>query len=89
MGESCAAPALTFPNGLAPGCATPAFRRIEAVPMNAVNETPEYYRMRETQERDLAHSAATRAISKIHLELADKYRELARQAAKHAANALL
>ena len=39
-----------------------------------------YYRGREQAEMKLAGQAASIAIRKIHLELADRYRELAEQA---------
>ena len=38
-----------------------------------------YYRNRERAERDLADQAASIAIRKIHLEMAERYRELAEQ----------
>jgi hypothetical protein len=39
-----------------------------------------YYRMRETQERDRASSAAFDEIRAVHLTLAEKYRMLASSA---------
>ena len=38
-----------------------------------------YYRDRERAERTLADQAASPAIRNIHLEMAERYRELARQ----------
>ena len=38
-----------------------------------------YYRHREQAERTLADQAASPAIRVIHLEMADRYRELAEQ----------
>ncbi len=38
-----------------------------------------YYRERERAERSLADQAASPAIRNIHLEMAERYRELAEQ----------
>ena len=38
-----------------------------------------YYRERERAERTLANQAASPAIRDIHLEMAERYRELAEQ----------
>ena len=40
----------------------------------------EYYRRRERTEMELADQAASDAIRNIHLDLADRYRELAQEA---------
>ena len=37
----------------------------------------DYYRLRETQEREMAAKAQDGSARQIHLELAEKYRELA------------
>ena len=41
---------------------------------------PDYYRRREQQERALAGTAASAAISAIHVELADRYAGLVENA---------
>lgn len=38
-----------------------------------------YYRSREEAERDLAHQAPVEDIRKIHLQLAERYAELAEE----------
>lgn len=48
--------------------------------MNTVDDSPEYYRLRESQERDAAELAANDDTRQIHLVLADKYRQLAKDA---------
>ena len=40
----------------------------------------DYYRGRERAERELADRAASNAIRNIHLDLADRYREMAQKA---------
>ena len=50
--------------------------------MKSVDDSAEYYRLRETQERDAADKAATDAVRQIHTALADKYKELAENAKK-------
>ena len=47
--------------------------------MSDLNQ-PEYYLRREQQERTLAAGAHSPAIGRIHLELADRYAVLAREA---------
>lgn len=47
-----------------------------------------YYRGRERAERELADHAASIAIRKIHLELAERYRGLAEQAERPPASQL-
>jgi hypothetical protein len=39
----------------------------------------DYYQERERAERELANKATSTAIRKIHLEMAERYRELAQQ----------
>lgn len=48
--------------------------------MTTVDDSPEYYRLRETQERDASERAASDDTRQIHLAMADKYRELAKEA---------
>ena len=48
--------------------------------MLTFDDTPDYYRTREKHEREMARSAPSETIGKIHLELAEKYRELAEKA---------
>jgi hypothetical protein len=43
--------------------------------MDHVDNTPEVYRKREQQERDLARAAQDIAVRNIHLELAQSYKE--------------
>lgn len=45
--------------------------------MEAIDDTPDYYRMRESQERGMALKARNEEVRSIHLALADKYRDLA------------
>ena len=45
--------------------------------MNTSDNSPEYYRMREAQEQELAYKAATEEGRAVHQALADRYRELA------------
>ena len=45
-------------------------------PMTELNSV-EYYRTREQQERGLAVAATSPAIAKIHIEMADRYADLA------------
>ena len=48
--------------------------------MKTVDNSAEYYRLREEQEREAAASAPSAGIAEIHLKLATKYRELAAKA---------
>lgn len=48
--------------------------------MQSFEDTPEYYRARENHEMAMAASAPSETIGKIHLVLAEKYRELAEKA---------
>lgn len=52
--------------------------------MNTIDNSAEYFRMREAQERAMAERAASEEIRSIHLTLADRYRELADEADKRA-----
>ena len=52
--------------------------------MNTVDDSAEYFRMREAQERDMAERATSDEVRSIHLSLADRYRELADEAEKRA-----
>jgi len=52
--------------------------------MQTVENSPGYYRTREEQEREAADTAADEAVRQIHLDLADKYRALAKAAEKRA-----
>lgn len=45
--------------------------------METTDDTAEYYRMRESQERSMALKARNEEVRSIHLALADKYRERA------------
>jgi hypothetical protein len=45
--------------------------------MKPFDEQRGYYRQREQQEREMAAFAKDEAARKIHLDLADKYRQLA------------
>ena len=45
--------------------------------MQQSEDSPDYFRKREAQERDLAAQAADEAVKKIHLALAEEYRRLA------------
>ena len=47
-----------------------------------VDDSPEYYRMRETKEREAAANAANDGVREIHLAMADKYKALAEEAEK-------
>lgn len=49
--------------------------------MQNLNDSPEYYRMREAHERQMAERAPTPEVRDIHLKLAEKYAELANAAA--------
>lgn len=48
--------------------------------MGEITQTSAYYRRREADELKMAGAAATDAIQKIHMELAEKYRSLAEEA---------
>jgi hypothetical protein len=48
--------------------------------MYDLNESPECYRLREAQARELALEARSHNIRQIHLSLADEYKSLAEQA---------
>ena len=48
--------------------------------MNTSDNSPEYYRMREAQEQEMADKAATEEGRYVHQALADRYRELADEA---------
>ena len=50
--------------------------------MPMVEESLEYLKMREGQEREAAARAPTAEITQIHLDLAGKYRQLADIASK-------
>ena len=50
--------------------------------MNMADDSPEYYRMREAREREMAADAATEEIRYVHETLAESYRELAEDAEK-------
>ena len=52
--------------------------------MQMVDDSPEYYRLRESEERMMAETAKSGDVRAIHLTLADKYRELAEKAEKRA-----
>ena len=45
--------------------------------MQPFDHTHGYYRRRERQEREMAATAKDEAVKRIHLAMADKYRELA------------
>lgn len=45
--------------------------------MRSLDDSPEYYRLRETHEREAAEKAANDAIRNIHLAMAAKYQKLA------------
>ena len=47
--------------------------------MHGAINSAAYYRNREQTERTLANQAASPAIRDIHLEMAERYRELAEQ----------
>ena len=47
--------------------------------MNTSDNSPEYYRMREAQEQEMADKAATEEGRAVHQALADRYRELAEE----------
>lgn len=49
--------------------------------MQQSDHSPDYYRLREAQEREMADNAQDDAARKIHLALADRYRLLADGAA--------
>lgn len=46
------------------------------------DDSPEYFRLREAQERELAANAVTEQARYIHESLADRYREPAEEAEK-------
>ena len=48
--------------------------------MNTSDNSPEYYRMREAQEQEMADKAATEEGRAVHQALADRYSELAEEA---------
>ena len=48
--------------------------------MNTSDNSPEYYRMRETQEREMADKAINEEARAVHQALADRYREMAEEA---------
>jgi hypothetical protein len=48
--------------------------------MKTVDNSPEYFRMRETQEREMADKAPTEEGRAVHLALAERYRDLAEDA---------
>ena len=50
--------------------------------MSKFADSPEYYRMREAQERFAADAAPSEDVRRIHLLLADKYLQLAEKAEK-------
>ena len=50
--------------------------------MRILDDSSEYYRMRELQERDAAARAPNDAIAEIHLTLDREYRKLAEEAEK-------
>lgn len=52
--------------------------------MSMVDDSAEYFRMREAQERAMAERAASDEIREIHFALAERYRELADEADKRA-----
>lgn len=52
----------------------------ETADMNTSDNSPEYYRMRETQEREMADKAANEEARAVHQALADRYREMAEEA---------
>lgn len=53
--------------------------------MNDSNESPEFYRFREAQARELAIGTRSHNIRQIHLHLAEEYKSLAEQAERQAA----
>ena len=48
--------------------------------MKQATETSAYYRRREADQLKMAETAATEAVQKIHMALAEKYRSLAQEA---------
>ena len=48
--------------------------------MHSIDDSPEYYRKREAEERAAAAEAADEATRQIHLTLADEYRSRAEDA---------
>ena len=52
--------------------------------MQPADDTPEYYRMREKRERELARSAITEDGRQAHQALADNYRLVAEEAERRA-----
>ena len=50
--------------------------------MNVDPNPSEYYRRREADEREIAAKAADKTIRDIHLNMADRYRKLAQDAAR-------
>ena len=55
-------------------------RQGKSADMNTSDNSPEYYRMREAQEQEMADKAATEEGRAVHQALADRYRELAEEA---------
>ena len=50
--------------------------------MNVDPNPSEYYRRREADELEIAANAADKTIRDIHLNMADRYRKLAQDAAR-------
>lgn len=48
--------------------------------MRSYDDSPEYYRMREAREREMAENAASEEIRAIHLALAENYQAAAEEA---------
>lgn len=52
--------------------------------MNKFDDSPEYYRLREAQERERAEKALTDEARAVHLALAERYGETAIEAEQRA-----
>lgn len=52
--------------------------------MHTADDTPEYYRMREKRERELAGGASTDETRQAHQALAENYRLVAEEAERRA-----
>jgi hypothetical protein len=48
--------------------------------MNVEMDEADYYRHREQDQRQLADQASSQSIRNLHLDMADRYRELAQEA---------
>lgn len=51
-----------------------------------LDDSPEYYRMREARERELATTAASEEARQSHLALAENYRMVAEEAERQQPN---